>query len=131
MPKTTTTLFVGLDVHKDSISVAYASGASREEPVFVGPIGTRQADIDKLLRRPPELRYPAHFELRRVSLNGGIRWNSQWVNISHVLGGEYVGLEEIDDGVWDLYFGPLNLGRMDERDLRVEDSLGRKARRKL
>jgi transposase len=51
MPKTTTTLFVGLDVHKDSISVAYASGASREEPVFVGPIGTRQCDIDKMIRR--------------------------------------------------------------------------------
>jgi len=51
MPKTTTTLFVGLDVHKDSISVAYASSSSREEPVFLGPIGTRQADIDKLLRR--------------------------------------------------------------------------------
>jgi transposase len=51
MPKTTTTLFVGLDVHKDSISVAYASSASGEEPVFVGPIGTRQCDIDKMVRR--------------------------------------------------------------------------------
>lgn len=46
-----TTVFVGLDVHKDSIAVAYAMGASRTEPVFVGPIGTRQCDIDKLLRR--------------------------------------------------------------------------------
>jgi transposase len=50
MPKTTTTLFVGLDVHKDSISVAYASGDSRREPVFLGPIGTRQCDIDKMVR---------------------------------------------------------------------------------
>ena len=46
-----TTVFVGLDVHKDSIAVAYAMGSSRTEPVFVGPIGTRQCDIDKLLRR--------------------------------------------------------------------------------
>ena len=51
MSKTTTTLFVGLDVHKDSIAVAYASSASRHEPVFVGPIGTRQCDVDKLVRR--------------------------------------------------------------------------------
>jgi len=50
MPKPTT-LFVGLDVHKDSISVPYASGSLREEPTFLGPIGTRKADIDKLLRR--------------------------------------------------------------------------------
>ncbi len=37
MPKSTT-LFVGLDVHKDSVSVAYASGSSRDEPTFLAPI---------------------------------------------------------------------------------------------
>ena len=47
-----TTVFVGLDVHKDTIAVAYAMGSSRTEPVFLGPIGTRRCDIDKLLRRP-------------------------------------------------------------------------------
>ena len=46
-----TPLFVGLDVHKDSIAVAHAAAGSAEAPVFVGSIGTRQADIDKLLRR--------------------------------------------------------------------------------
>jgi len=46
-----TPLFVGLDVHKDSISVAYAAGGEADPPSFVGSIGTRQADIDKLLRR--------------------------------------------------------------------------------
>jgi transposase len=46
-----TTLFVGLDVHKDSISVAYAAGANSAPPQFLGPVGTRQADLDKLIRR--------------------------------------------------------------------------------
>lgn len=46
-----TPLFVGLDVHKDSIAVAHAAGGSSEPACFVGPIGTRQADIDKLVRR--------------------------------------------------------------------------------
>ncbi len=36
--------------------------------------------------------------------------------MSHVLGGEYVGLEEIDNGLWDVCFGPLKLGRLDEND---------------
>ena len=46
-----TPLFVGLDVHKDSIAVAHATGGHTEPPVFVGAIGTRQADIDRLIRR--------------------------------------------------------------------------------
>jgi transposase len=46
-----TTLYVGLDVHKESISVAYAADERGAEVIFVGPIGTRQCDIDKMVRR--------------------------------------------------------------------------------
>jgi putative transposase len=45
--------------------------------------------------------------VRYVSANGGIRWEKDWVNVSTVCAGDYVGLEEIDDGVWNVYFGPL------------------------
>jgi transposase len=40
-----------LDVHKDSIAVAHAAGNSADPPVFVGAIGPRQADLNKLIRR--------------------------------------------------------------------------------
>jgi transposase InsO family protein len=66
-----------------------------------------------------ELEYPPHFELRKVSNNGGIRWRSGWVNVSHVLAGEHVGLEEVDFEVWSVYFGPLLLGRFKEEDLQL------------
>ena len=46
-----TTVFVGLDVHKDFISVAYVPDDRQAEVTFVGPIGTREGDIDKLIRR--------------------------------------------------------------------------------
>jgi transposase InsO family protein len=75
--------------------------------------------------RLPPLEYPDRFEVRYVSANGGIRWNSRWVNVSIVCVGEYVGLEEIDDGIWNVYFGPLKLGRLHERRLRIEDAYGR------
>jgi transposase InsO family protein len=73
--------------------------------------------------------YPDRFEVRYVSGNGGIRWNRDWVNVSTVCIGEYVGLEEIDNGIWTVYFGPLKLGRLNERHMRIEDQYG-KLRRK-
>ena len=75
--------------------------------------------------RLPPLEYPDRFEVRYVSYNGGIRWNKGWVNVSITCAGEYVGLEEIDDGVWNVYFGPLKLGRLLERHMRIEDEFGR------
>jgi hypothetical protein len=45
------TLHVGLDVHKDSIAVAYAPAESGTAPVPFGTIGTRQCDIDALIRK--------------------------------------------------------------------------------
>jgi len=52
MPESTkTTLYVGLDVHKDSITVAYVPEAHGAEVMALGAIGTRQCDIDKLIRQ--------------------------------------------------------------------------------
>jgi transposase len=51
MNKSSSTLYVGLDVHKDSIAVAYAPELRDAEVISLGNIGTRQCDIDKLIRR--------------------------------------------------------------------------------
>jgi len=39
--------------------------------------------------------------------------------------------EKVGDGLWDVYFGPVLLGRMDERKLRVEDDRDRWIRKKV
>ena len=78
--------------------------------------------------RLPVLEYPAQCEVRRVSVNGGIRWHNHWVNVSHVLGGEYIAFDEIDDGLWTVHFGGLLLGRFHEQLLRIEDANGDLAR---
>ena len=58
-----------------------------------------------------------------MSRNGGFRWAHKRVPLSHLLEGQYIGLEEVDDGIWDVYYSTVRLGQMDERLLRVEDAL--------
>jgi len=70
-------------------------------------------------QREPPIRYPAHFEVRKVCANGCVKWHDRFVFISHVLTAEPLGFEPIDDGVWSIYFGPVLLARFDERDHRV------------
>jgi putative transposase len=80
--------------------------------------------------RWPLLEYPDRFEERDVSANGGIRWNHHWVNVSHTCSGEYVGLDDIDEGVWNVYCGPLTRGRLLERHRRIDEAYGRLKRRR-
>jgi hypothetical protein len=51
------------------------------------------------------------------------------VNVSHVLAELDVGFEEIDDGLWEVCFAPVWLGRLHETTSRIVDHLGRAARR--
>lgn len=46
-------LFIGLDVHKETIAVAYVAEEREAEVVALGMIGTRQGDIDKVIRKLP------------------------------------------------------------------------------
>ena len=51
MSESSKILYVGLDVHKESIAVTYAPDDRGAEVVSLGAIGTRQSDIDKLIRK--------------------------------------------------------------------------------
>jgi hypothetical protein len=42
-----------MDVHKDTIAVAYVAQDHGAEVTFLGTIGTRQCDIDSLIRKMP------------------------------------------------------------------------------
>jgi transposase len=47
------TLFIGMDVHKDSIAVADVAQDHGAEVMDLGAIGTRHGDIDPLIRKMP------------------------------------------------------------------------------
>ena len=66
----------------------------------------------------PAIEYPGHFETRKVDHTGMIRWKSSRLFLSHTLHGETVALEEVDDGVWSLYYASVLLARFDEHERR-------------
>src|SRR5262245_5931864 len=72
-----------------------------------------------LPRTLPALAYPGHFEIRRVSAVGTISWRDRPLFLSEALAGHPIGLEEVDDGWWTLYFATIALARYDERQRRV------------
>lgn len=68
------------------------------------------------LRRPE---YPGHFEIRRISACGAFRLHSGQYFLSNALKGEDIGLEEIDDGIWNIVFYNTILGRIDRKTGRI------------
>jgi len=82
------------------------------------------ADVYRPSSRPwparlPPLEYPGHCEIRTVQSNGCIRWANDVLFLSRSLIGQQVALEEVDDGVWTVYFAQTPLVRYCARDQRL------------
>ena len=45
------TLYVGMDGHKESSAVAYVAEAPQAAVIYLGSIGTRQCDLDQVIRK--------------------------------------------------------------------------------
>lgn len=64
--------------------------------------------------------YPSDFSVRRVFKNGAIRWGSDnWVMVSTALIGKDIGLYELGNGMWRVFFRNKLLGHLDESSLRI------------
>ncbi len=70
-------------------------------------------------RRIVNPEYPGHFAVRLVSNVGTFRLKKHQLFISQTLQHQFIGLEEIDDGVWSIFYYDVLLGRLDERVWRL------------
>lgn len=93
----------------------YNNERPHEALAFEVPAARYAASPRSYPRRLPPLEYPGHFEVRRVYGHGDIRWGNRRLFVSQALAHEYVGLEEVDDGIWDLCFASMRLARLDQR----------------
>jgi transposase InsO family protein len=85
--------------------------ALRDQPPASCYVPSRRA----LPTRLPPLHYPGHTEKRLVSSNGCVSWAGAPLFIATPLAGEYVAFEEVDDGLWTLWFATAALARYDDR----------------
>jgi hypothetical protein len=69
--------------------------------------------------RLPDVEYPDHFLTRSVRTEGAIRWKGGLIYLSKPLIKERIGLELIDDDLWQIYFTNLTLGLLDGRTMRI------------
>lgn len=63
----------------------------------------------------PDLVYPFQVWQRSVSAAGHFSWNHHQIYLSVLLEGESVALRPLDDGLFEVLFGPLLLGWFEER----------------
>lgn len=85
------------------------------------PASVYEPSARPFIERPASPTYPDYFETRIVSGDSTLRWKSRKVFVSSLLKYRSVGLEQIGDGVWAVYFGPVHLGWLDEADYRIMD----------
>jgi transposase InsO family protein len=84
--------------------------------------GSVYAASPREYREPGPVEYPADMEVRSVKGNGVFNWRGQVVLLGEALGRERVGLAEVADGCWAVYFCRQPLGIVDERRRKVQDA---------
>ncbi|WP_425269471.1 integrase core domain-containing protein [Leptospira dzoumogneensis] len=65
-----------------------------------------------------EVTYPDHFEVRKVD-DGNFYWKNKRFFITKSLGGEHIGFEPVEDGIWTIYFSFVKIGIFNERKKKV------------
>ena len=59
----------------------------------------------------------------KITQNGSIRWKFYyWVYVTAALKGKYVGIEELGNGIWRVYYRSVFLGFFNEKELRNKEA---------
>jgi putative transposase len=67
-------------------------------------------------RRLPAIDYPGHYLVKRITSGGTFRFGRRLLFLATPLEGYDVGLDEVEDGIWSIYFCHVLIARFDERE---------------
>lgn len=79
------------------------------------PIDLHKVSTRRLPRRRPQADYPAHFEKRKVSNSGHIKWQNTRIFLGDPLAGQTVAIEPTAEALCSVHFFNFTIGKIDER----------------
>lgn len=68
----------------------------------------------------PELHYDSDYKVRKVKHSGEIMWQGHTIYISQVISKERIGLRQVSEDLWGIYYSFYQLGYWNQRKKRVE-----------
>ena len=66
--------------------------------------------------RLPAVEYPGHFLVKKVTTGGTFRFHNKVLYVANALTNQHIGLEEIEDGLWAIYFTTVLIATLNERE---------------
>lgn len=69
--------------------------------------------------RTPEIEYPKEYLIRKVLSQGDIAWKNKHIYLSETLAGESIGLKQIDDRYYQIYFSNISLAILDSFTFKI------------
>jgi putative transposase len=97
-----------------------------QKPPATAYTRSRQSYPRPLLRVEP----PSYCHRVAVETNGAIRWRGRKIHVSHALALESVGLFPLDGKRWQVSYGPIDLGIIDDNRLDHGLIVPRRSRRR-
>lgn len=103
----------------DRFQMTYNNDRPHEALGQKAPASMYQSSVREYPAKLPEVEYPQNLSVRQVKENGCFKWKGTELYLSGVLARELVGLQQVDNGIWKIFFSFYPVGILDERGLRI------------
>lgn len=84
------------------------------------PADVYQSSVYEMPSKLPIVQYDTDFTVRQVKRNGVFKWQGKEMYISQVLAEQPVGLKQISENRWSIYYSFYQLGYWNQRKQRLE-----------
>jgi putative transposase len=98
----------------DAFRTEFNQERPHEALAYETPADVYQPSPRRYPEQLPSPHYEGHWEKRKVGHGGAFKFRTKRIFVAEPLRHEWLGLEEVKDGVWSVYFHRLLIGRLHE-----------------